>query len=207
MANKFFNAVKSAFIVVEEETKPQVINETKVTMPKVSENTVVINEKTVNSINQSLLDKLCERLEQENMPGPDYMELKTAMNDDFIIEAVPDENKRFAIAFKTLQASAPKLTKQHVLESIDKYITILKGWETEALTDVNQKRSEISNKKKEIESLTQQMNELLKKRNELQSDVDKTEEKCSKNETDMKNAVGFLVNKLTEDKMKIDSVL
>lgn len=207
MANKFFNAVKSAFIVVEEETKPQVVNETKETALKVSENTVVINEKTVNSINQSLLDKLCERLEQENMPGPDYMELKTAMNDDFIIEAVPDENKRFAIAFKTLQASTPKLTKQYVLESIDKYIAILKGWETEALTDVNQKRSEISDKKKEIESLTQQMNELLKKRNELQSDVDKTEEKCSKNETDMKNAVDFLVNKLTEDKMKIDSVL
>lgn len=139
MANKFFNAVKSAFIVTEEENTPS-IKEEKVVTTNVGVNitnsnvatstsSVEVNEKTVNSINQGLLDKLCERLEQENLPGPDYMELKTAMNDEFIVEAVPDENKRFGIAFKTLQASSPSLTKQYVLESIDKYVKILRNWE------------------------------------------------------------------------------
>lgn len=217
MANKFFNAVKSAFIVTEEENTPS-IKEEKVVTTNVGVNitnsnvvtstsSVEINEKTVNLINQGLLDKLCERLEQENLPGPDYMELKTAMNDEFIVEAVPDENKRFGIAFKTLQASSPSLTKQYVLESIDKYVKILRNWENEALVDVNKKRSEISDKKKEIETLTQQMNELLKRRNELQTEVNSTEEKCAKNENDMKNAVGFLVSKLEEDKNKINVVL
>ena len=120
---------------------------------------------------------------------------------------VPDENKRFGIAFKTLQASSPGLTKQYVLESIDKYIKILKDWETEALVDVNKKRNDIIDKKKEIETLTQQMNELLKRRDELQTEVNTTEEKCTKNENDMKSAVGFLVSKLEEDKNKINVVL
>ena len=216
MANRFFNAVKSAFIVTEDEVpsnKEKNVVQSKVVKSTVNENvnittpSVEINEKTINSINQGLLDKLCERLEQENLPGPDYMELKTAMNDDFIVEAVPDENKRFGIAFKTLQASSPGLTKQYVLESIDKYIKILKDWETEALVDVNKKRNDIIDKKKEIETLTQQMNELLKRRDELQTEVNTTEEKCTKNENDMKSAVGFLVSKLEEDKNKINVVL
>ena len=218
MANRFFNAVKSAFIVTEIEdevpsNKEKNVVQSKVVKSTVNENvnittsSVEINEKTINSINQGLLDKLCERLEQENLPGPDYMELKTAMNDDFIVEAVPDENKRFGIAFKTLQASSPGLTKQYVLESIDKYIKILKDWETEALVDVNKKRNDIIDKKKEIETLTQQMNELLKRRDELQTEVNTTEEKCTKNENDMKSAVGFLVSKLEEDKNKINVVL
>lgn len=218
MANRFFNAVKSAFIVTEIEdevpsNKEKNVVQSKVVKSTVNENvnittpSVEINEKTINSINQGLLDKLCERLEQENLPGPDYMELKTAMNDDFIVEAVPDENKRFGIAFKTLQASSPGLTKQYVLESIDKYIKILKDWETEALVDVNKKRNDIIDKKKKIETLTQQMNELLKRRDELQTEVNTTEEKCTKNENDMKSAVGFLVSKLEEDKNKINVVL
>lgn len=217
MANNFFKTVKSAFFVTEEEKTPS-YKEEKVTKTQVKNN-VPVSSNTIetahsteineidNSINQVLLDKLCERLEQENLPGPDYMELKTAMNNEFIIEAVPDENKRFAIAFKTLQASSPTLTKQYVLESIDKYVSILKKWEKDALIDISNKRNEVSDKKREIETLTQQMNELLKKRNELQTEVSSTEEKCTKNENDMKNAVGFLVGKLEEDKNKINVIL
>lgn len=208
MANNFFNVVKSAFIVTEEtSTTPQsevkqetIAKETKASVPE-------INEMSVNAINQSLLDKLCERLESENLPGPDYMELKTAMNDDFIKDAVPDETKRFGIAFKTLQATAPTLTKQHVLDSIDTYIGYLNRWKADAVSDINNKRNEVVSKKQEIESLTQKMNELLNKRNELQKEVDETESKCNKNENDMVNAVNFLVTKLTEDKNKINSVL
>lgn len=218
MANKFFNAVKSAFIVTEEEgtnsatsnekVVPQVnVVNRSITTPTSTTSSIEVNEMSINSINQGLLDKLCERLERENLPGPDYMELKTAMNDAFIVEAVPDESKRFGIAFRTLQANAPGLTKQYIIESIEKYVGFLKKWEHEALVDVNNKRSEISDKKKDIEVLTQQMNDLLKKRNELQAEVDSTEEKCMKNENDMKNAVNFLVNKLEEDKNKINVVL
>ena len=213
MANKFFNTIKSAFIVVEE-TPDTAVKETSVitqnnTNPPITENiaTTSINEMSVNSINQQLLDKLCKRLEEKNLPGPDYMELKTAMNDDFIKDAVPDETKRFGIAFKTLQATAPTLTKQHVLNSIDTYISYLNSWKQEAIDDINNKRSEVAGKKQEIDKLTQQMNELLKRRNELQVEVDETENKCNKNENDMVNAVNFLVTKLTEDKNKINMVL
>lgn len=207
---KFFDTLKSAFVVVEEDKKQEQKEEV-VLAPmndvKTQVNKTDINEVTVNAINQGLLDKLCERLEAKNFPGPDYMELKTAMNDEFIMEAVPDESKRMAIAFKTLKSSTPTLTKEHVIDTLDKYIGFLKEWEKEAIDDINVKRSEVHGKKKEIEDITKQMNELLQKRNELQVEVDSTEDKCNRNENDMVTAVGFLVKKLEEDKNKIKAIL
>lgn len=219
MKNKFFDTIKSAIFVVEEENvkaKAEVPNQQSnyVNVSTVQdgaetannvEQKVVTNNTT--TLNQGLLDKLCERLESMNFPGPDYMELKTAMNDEFIIEAVPDENKRMAIAFKTLKSSTPSLTKEHVIETLDKYIGFLKDWEKDAVSDINQIRNEVSDKKQAIEDINSQISDLVLKRNQLQTEVDETETKCNKNESDMISAVGFLVKKLEEDKVKISTNL
>ena len=215
--NKFFDSIKSAFVITVDETAATTPKTTPASIKPglVSPEIKKVEEPVVTSaqnsewdgLNQVLLDKLCERLDSENLPGPDYMELKTAMNDEFIIDAVPDENKRFIIAFKSLQANAPQLTKEYILKSIDTYVGFLKKWEREALADVKAVRSEVGDKKQAINDLNKKIEELVAERAGLEAAVAETETKCNKNEHEMVEAVAFLVKKFNEDKEKINSVL
>lgn len=215
MGNKFFNALASAFVVTNEDGQ-QKQSEVKSEAPKVysqPQPATVVNIPVQTSVevktevNSKLLDKLCERLEQENLPGPDYMELKTAVNDGDMMNIIPDEKARFLVAFKSLKANAPSFSKRSVVESIDKYIALLKTWESEALNDINAMRSNVDGKKQQINEINAKIDELRKQVEALQSEVDVTEEKCLANENDMKTAVSLLCNKFEEDKQKINSVL
>lgn len=206
MANKFFKAVASAFVVEEEgkqETSTIAVPQSTV-VQTVQQPTV---QQPTGQLNQVLLDKLCERLDQENIPGPDYMELKQAVNDVNMTSIIPDESMRFLAAFTSLKAGAPQLTKSHVVESINHYISCLTNWEKDALADIEKVRDTVTDKKKEIDSITEQIAQLTAKIGTLKKDVDETEGKCAKNEADMKMAVSFLVGKLNEDKEKIEKNL
>lgn len=215
MASKFLNALASAFVVTNEDgkEKQQVVQKESKVEPKayvampttVSVNTQPVN--VTNTINSQLLDKLCEKLESENLPGPDYMELKSAVNDSDMTNLVPDEKARFLVVYKSLKANAPSFNKKIIIESIDKYISLLKQWESEAISDINNRRNEVSGKKQQIDEINKKIDELRQQVNILQSEVDVTEEKCNQNENDMKNAVALLVNKFEEDRNKINSVL
>lgn len=216
MANKFFNALASAFVVTNDESnsKQEVSKETKVESKVFTQTAPIVNVPTVQTVvntntavNSQLLDKLCEKLESENLPGPDYMELKTAVNDGDMVNIIPDEKARFLVAFKSLKANAPSFSKKSVIDSIDKYVSLLKQWENEAITDINNRRNEVSGKKQQIADINRQIEELVSKANAIQSEVDITEEKCNQNENDMKTAVSLLVNKFNEDREKINSVL
>jgi len=210
MPNKFFKAVASAF-VVEEETKEtvttQAVQTTTLGTNVGNVQTPPISTQPTGQLNQALLDKLCERLDQENIPGPDYMELKQAVNDPNMTNIIPDEGMRFLAAFTSLKAGAPQLTKANVVNSIEHYISCLTNWEKDALADIEKVRDTVTDKKKEIDSITEQIAQLTAKIGTLKKDVDETEGKCAKNEADMKMAVSFLVGKLNEDKEKIEKNL
>ena len=177
-------------------------------MPNVGNvQTPPISTQPTGQLNQALLDKLCERLDQENIPGPDYMELKQAVNDPYMTNIIPVEGMRFLAAFTSLKAGAPQLTKANVVNSIEHYISCLTNWEKDALADIEKVRDTVTDKKKEIDSITEQIAQLTAKIGTLKKDVDETEGKCAKNEADMKMAVSFLVGKLNEDKEKIEKNL
>lgn len=216
MANKFFNAIKSAFVITEEENNPSVpvspIPQTIVQQPQFVpvQNTGTVETKTVTntvSYNQKLMDKLCERMEEAKQGGLDYLDLKQTTTDTFIVESVPDEQKRFGIAFRTLQISRPELTKQMILSSIDYYVGKLKQWEKEAIDGLNDKRKEVAGKKNDISAIEEEITKLIEKKGVLQNEVNTIEEQCNQNENDMVQTVGFLVGLLNEDKERINKVL
>ena len=224
MANRFLKTLASAFVVENENNdtvdaqstqggqaavpsspNPQPMNNTTVTQQPPT--TVTDGQSNAPQLNTQLLDKLCERLEAENLPGPDYMELKTSVMDPNMMKIIPDERQRLMALFCSLKVNSKDLTKQRILDSIDHYISILNKWQEEAIAGLNAERNKVSDKKQEMDKLREQMAAIQNKIDELNKDVLATESKCNQNEADMKTSVGFLVNKLTEDKNKISTIL
>ena len=224
MANRFLKTLASAFVVENENNdtvdaqstqggqaavpsspNPQPMNNTTVTQQQPT--TVTDGQSNAPQLNTQLLDKLCERLEAENLPGPDYMELKTSVMDPNMMKIIPDERQRLMVSYCSLKVNSKDLTKQRILDSIDHYISILNKWQEEAIAGLNAERNKVSDKKQEMDKLREQMAAIQNKIDELNKDVLATESKCNQNEADMKTSVGFLVNKLTEDKNKISTIL
>lgn len=224
MANRFLKTLASAFVVENENNdtvdaqstqggqaavpsspNPQPMNNNTVTQQQPT--TVTDGQSNASQLNTQLLDKLCERLEAENLPGPDYMELKTSVMDPNMMKIIPDERQRLMASYCSLKVNSKDLTKQRILDSIDHYISILNKWQEEAIAGLNAERNKVSDKKQEMDKLREQMAAIQNKIDELNKDVLATESKCNQNEADMKTSVGFLVNKLTEDKNKISTIL
>lgn len=224
MANRFLKTLASAFVVENENNdtvdaqstqggqsavpsspNPQPMNNTTVTQQPPT--TVTDGQSNAPQLNTQLLDKLCERLEAENLPGPDYMELKTSVMDPNMMKIIPDERQRLMASYCSLKVNSKDLTKQRILDSIDHYISILNKWQEEAIAGLNAERNKVSDKKQEMDKLREQMAAIQNKIDELNKDVLATESKCNQNEADMKTSAGFLVNKLTEDKNKISTIL
>lgn len=224
MANRFLKTLASAFVVENENNdtvdaqstqggqsavpsspNPQPMNNTTVTQQQPTP--VADGQSNAPQLNTQLLDKLCERLEAENLPGPDYMELKTSVMDPNMMKIIPDERQRLMASYCSLKVNSKDLTKQRILDSIDHYISILNKWQEEAIAGLNAERNKVSDKKQEMDKLREQMAAIQNKIYELNKDVLATESKCNQNEADMKTSVGFLVNKLTEDKNKISTIL
>ena len=223
MANRFLKTLASALVVENENNdtvdaqssqggqsvpsspNPQPMHNTTVTQQQPTP--VVDNQPNAPQLNTQLLDKLCERLEAENLPGPDYMELKTSVMDPNMMKIIPDERQRLMASYCSLKVNSKDLTKQRILDSIDHYISILNKWQEEAIAGLNAERNKVSDKKQEMDKLREQMAAIQNKIDELNKDVLATESKCNQNEADMKTSVGFLVNKLTEDKNKISTIL
>ena len=224
MANRFLKTLASAFVVENENNdtvdaqstqggqaavpsslNPQPMNNTTVTQQQPT--TVTDGQSNAPQLNTQLLDKLCERLEAENLPGPDYMELKTSVMDPNMMKIIPDERQRLMASYCSLKVNSKDLTKQRILDSIDHYISILNKWQEEAIAGLNAERNKVSDKKQEMDKLREQMAAIQNKIDKLNKDVLATESKCNQNEADMKTSVGFLVNKLTEDKNKISTIL
>ena len=224
MANRFLKTLASAFVVENENNdtvdaqstqggqaavpsspNPQPMNNTTVTQQQPTQ--VADGQPNAPKLNTQLLDKLCERLEAENLPGPDYMELKTSVMDPNMMKIIPDERQRLMASYCSLKVNSKDLTKQRILDSIDHYISILNKWQEEAIAGLNAERNKVSDKKQEMDKLREQMAAIQNKIDELNKDVLATESKCNQNEADMKTSVGFLVNKLTEDKNKISTIL
>lgn len=224
MANRFLKTLASAFVVENENNdtvdaqstqggqaavpsspNPQPMNNTTVTQQQPTP--VADGQSNAPQLNTQLLDKLCERLEAENLPGPDYMELKTSVMDPNMMKIIPDERQRLMASYCSLKVNSKDLTKQRILDSIDYYISILNKWQEEAIAGLNAERNKVSDKKQEMDKLREQMAAIQNKIDELNKDVLATESKCNQNEADMKTSVGFLVNKLTEDKNKISTIL
>jgi len=75
------------------------------------------------SLDQNLLNKLCDVLDENSEEGIDYLKYKRSV--DSLKTFQPDEDMRFTTAYISLKATNSTLTKEYLLQTIDKYLNVI----------------------------------------------------------------------------------
>lgn len=221
MASKFFNSIKSAFVTeVPDENVQQVTETTKgVETPRqttvVFPTNVTVNTAIEGQVDDNLLQKLCQVMEDSNLPGPDYLELKNVANNDDMKRVMPDEAQRMMMAFITMKSSNAELTKERVLTSIDEYIKMMEhertvGHEQLQLIwnqNVESQKELVANTEKRIAELQQELQECLTFVQTKNNEIAAASNECNINKANFNATVDFLVKNLTDDKTKLNLIL
>lgn len=227
MASKFLKAFKSAFFVeVEEPNKkeevvtPPVSQSSQSVVQPVQVQTPIITNPIQNGVitgqlDNDMLENLCTVLDEKNLPGPDYLELKNAANAEQLKQILADENARMVCAYSSMKANSKDLTKQRVLDSIDKYIQYIEEERTAGMEQLAQKRKvEVEDKQNELERVQQEMVELQEEINkraifvaETSAAIATAANECEVKKANFNTTVDFIVSGLVNDKNKLSQIL
>lgn len=220
--SKFFNSIKSAFVTEIPDETPSVKQETTtasqpepvqmfVNLPK-----TVQTPKTIEGqVDDALLQKLCQAMEESNLPGPDYLELKNVANNDDMKKAMPNEIQRLTVAFITMKSSSPDMTRDRVLNSIDTYINMMENERKAGHEQLDQiwqervesQRSAVIEAEAEIANIQKKLQELVQFVQTKNNEIAAASNECNINKANFDATVDFLVNNLAEDKAKLTNVL
>ena len=223
---------KDLFIKPEENPQPKrndvpKASESRYQQPVDNRNAVDIPTGTVNTDNISkpvesvsttetntdIIRKLWEVLVAKNLPGPDYLEIR---NSAAALESMNmPVNQRYEAAFKMLKASYPNFTKEHLMSSIDTYISFVNEELKEGMEQCSLKREkEINGKSAQIEQMKEQSqkilediekkkaeyNEILTSIQSIESVLNESRSKLEKEELIFKNSINSVIDTLTTDK-------
>lgn len=185
---------------------PSVVTNAAVPVPTVNKETTQVNQK--------ILDKLCAHIENFNLPGPDYIELRKAANSEGMM-TIPDESVRLQAAFATLKSMHPNFSKDTVLKSIDTYVAELRKQndiakaqiESKRKSEVEDRKKEIKEKEKRIAELQQEIVNISTEVSSMKETVAATDAECDKNISEFEYAVNLIVGNLETDKAKISEKL
>jgi hypothetical protein len=198
------------------------VEQTPVVTPQPQPQTVVYTNPTnsVGVVNQEMYNNLKSILNECNLPGPDYLELKTAS--DANKSLIQDENLRLQFSYNSLKATAPKLTKKIVIESIDKYVEFIEKERVVAQKESDEVyNSEVTARQQKIDELTttiEKSKEEIQKLNEkillLSQEINTVVGEKLTKETELgikkKNfdiTIDTIVNELKSDKSKIETLI
>lgn len=221
MASKFFNSIKSAFVTEVEDETPQVepVKGKAVQVPQqatvVLPTSAQISKVIEGQVDDTLLQKLCQAMEDSNLPGPDYLELKNVANNDEMKRAMPDESQRLMVAFITMKSGNPDMSKTRVISSIDEYIGMM---EAERATghqqlqtiwneQVEAKKTLVAEAEKRIAELQQELQERVQFVQAKNNEIAAASNECNINKANFDATVDFLVKNLSDDKAKLNLIL
>ncbi len=223
----FFDKLKSAFIEEEEgDTKPQAKAQP---APQPAEPAYVapgvqdIEMPSINveqpsgqgKINPDLLKSFEAALREFNLPGPDYLELKSIIDNENFRKNIPDEKQRIMSAFFSIQAGNPTFSKEIVMNSLKQYVERMEGERSAALQQLGQRIEEeitaptqlIEQKFKQIEELQSQMAQLQSEIQELQAEVSQKRADLNSKKLDFDVTINAVIAALKADMVKIDNAI
>lgn len=224
MASKFFSSIKSAFVteipdeaptVVETNTKQDVVPSQQTGQPMFTVTATPTTHVIEGQVNDELLQKLCQAMEDSNLPGPDYLELKNVANNDEMKKAMPNEIQRLTVAFITMKSSTPEMTRDRVLNSIDSYIQMMENErktghaQLEAIWQerVESQRQAVTEAEERIVKLQKELGELVSFVQNKTNEIAAATNECNINKANFDATVDFLVKNLADDKAKLTNVL
>lgn len=224
MASKIFSSIKSAFVteipdeapaVVEASVKSDAPVSQASTQPMFTVASTPTTHVIEGQVNDELLQKLCQAMEDSNLPGPDYLELKNVANNDEMKKAMPNEIQRLTVAFITMKSSTPEMTRDRVLNSIDSYIQMMENerktghaqLETIWQERVESQRKVVTDAEERIVTLQKELGELVSFVQNKTNEIAAATNECNINKANFDATVDFLVKNLADDKAKLTNVL
>ena len=222
---KFGDVLRKAIYVDESNSKKESGKETAPIIPKPAPvktdapvddtaPTPVLGE---GEIDEEILDKLEEKLSQEDIPGPDYLELKEAAMAEESVETEPDERKRYRQAFANMKRFFPNagVDKARILGAIDHYKSVMVAEGKEAKEDLKRKMQEqvVSLRDKvasDEEELNRQEKLLRDKRAELEArkaSITERENQLNQKSKNFLKTLEYLIGILDSDRKKLDEYL
>lgn len=185
-----------------------------VSTPSVSPiNSIVADEEMVKKLWQVIID--------ENLPGPDYVELKNNMAAISESGLTTDEIQIIKAAYNVLKKQYPQLTKQVILDSIDTYKGIIEQEKKNAAEQfedlrknrVGTKNAEIEALKTERTALEDEIKKKKEKLGEIAVNLSKLEDEVQENTNDInlqiskfESSIKKVIQVLDGDKNKINSL-
>ena len=126
------------------------------------------------TIRRHFAELISEAVEQADIAGPDYRELKDAYDTEEMKQNIPDPATRWKTCFSMMRMMHKGLTKQHILASIDVYTGVVDHEKRSALAQIEEKREELVGKKSAAAA------EAEKRINDAESEIKRLQEKISK---------------------------
>lgn len=166
-------------------------------------------------VDEVVLDNIIAMLDEKNIPGPDYLELKKAANEEILLKTIPDEKMRFSVSYATLKSAAPSLSKQKILQSILTYIQYIEDERERGTAQFNKlwqeqvvaREEAIAKAKSEIDELEEKLAKLKQFAQEQETQVVAVKEDCGKKKKEFNATVDFMIGKLRMDGAKLEEAL
>ena len=168
-------------------------------------------------VNEAILDMLENDLEQENIPGPDYLELKAAAEDEESIKTEPDERKRYRQAFSNMKRFFPDagVTEDRIFDSVEHYKKVLQAREADAKDELERKlqnevvvlREKVEADERELQRREEQIRLERQKLEEKKATIAEREKSLTKKGKDFIKTASFMREALDSDLKKIKEYL
>jgi hypothetical protein len=160
-------------------------------------------------INDKILQSLKEVIEKNNIAGVDYYELSIAVGQ--LTNIIPDEKTRMLAAFSTLKTSAPDISKEKLLSSIDTYIQLLNKEKESFSADLKLRFNEsVGKKTKAVADAQQKLLDLQKEQTSLNHFIIEESQKAQQEDLKLKQVesnfnvtMTHLLGVMNADKLKI----
>lgn len=189
-----FNLGKLFYDEVEEENKQESSAQqnvqqstTVVTTQQTSVQTPSASENAGNGkLSEQYAELLLSSIKERDLPGPDFSELKAAFSSEDLKQNIPDVKTRWKTAFNMMKMMDAKLTKAHILESIDVYVKVVEEELKNASAQFDKKYKEtVVVKENKVKETQKRIDELREHLRQLQQEIADTEVDINDFQTDI----------------------
>jgi len=168
---------------------------------------------SINLTGDKFLSYLRKKIEDNDLPGPDFLEFVRVANgfDDSL-----DKAQCFKLAFQSIRSMyGDKFNKDTILKSIDFYVQLIASERSKVEETVKNERAvhvegaqkQIADIDARIAKLQAEIETLNKQREPIQSGVSAAEERIKQFEENAMKAIDEVVEDLKANKVEINSIL
>lgn len=180
-------------------------------------------------VRESFARLMLDCLVENDIPGPDYRELKDSYENEEMRSNIPDSNTRWKSCFSMMKMMNKQLSKKVVLDSIDTYVSIMDKEKANALTQIEQKDAntvgekgaqlaDTENRIAKAEDEIKKLQEKINKINEtiaadknniivLKREIEAAQQEIFMDKADLEATASAIKNNLLADKQTLESIL